>query len=127
MPLVNIVPKDETAQDILNGKMDDIRYSLKAVICGISGFPENDVIVRLVRPDAVNSDPYEADFVVYADTCPNEGLEARANDLCIEVAQALITIGLKDMKFEVWPRFLPGPWALVENGAIVDVVTYPRT
>jgi hypothetical protein len=126
MPLVNIVPKDRTVQVRLAQRMVEIRSGLKAVICGISGFPESDVFVRLTLPNAVDPDPLEVDFVVYADTCPHEGLEAKANELCIKMAQALIKFGLTDMRFEVWPRFLPGPWALVENGAIVDTVSHPR-
>ena len=127
MPLVRIVPKNETIQRVLAGKMGEIRPSLKSVICTISGFPEHDVIVSLVRPETVDPDPYEADFVVFADTCPHEGLEANANQLCTQMAQKLIDLGFTYLSFEVWLRFLPGPWCLVGDGKILDTVSHPRS
>lgn len=126
MPIVTIAPRDEEVLQALASRMADIRPRLKEVICSISGFPEDEVIVRLIKPDVVDPDPCEADFVVYADTCPHVGLEASANRLCEAIAMALIRTRLNDAVFEVWPRFLPGPWALVRNGEIVDTVSHPR-
>ncbi|HSX39058.1 MAG TPA: hypothetical protein VLI92_00470 [Candidatus Saccharimonadales bacterium] len=124
MPLINIEPKDLSVQQDLQARMQELRVGLKLVACRISGFESTDILVNLLHP-VVDADPHSADFVIYADTCPHEGLEARANELCEALALVAVELGFKS--FEVWPRFLPGPWCLVQNGVIVDRVSHPRT
>jgi len=53
-----------------------------------------------------------------------EDLEARADELCLAIAQVLINLGYEHGKFEVWPRFIPGSWCLVVNDKVVDKVLH---
>jgi len=126
MPLISIGPKNTEVQDALSAKMTMIRPALKRVVFNVCGFPENDVIVNLLHSDIVDADNFAADFVVFADTCPHKVLEARANELRTDIANILIDLGFTDSVFEVWLRFLPGPWCLVVHGRIIDTVDHPR-
>jgi len=125
MPIVNVVPVTETVEDVLAGRMGEIRALVKAAVCKASGFPEDDVLVNLMQCPYRSVDPASASFVVYADTCPHEDLELKADDLCRTVARVLAGM-FQQGSFEVWPRFLPGPWCLVRDGEIVDFVSHQR-
>jgi hypothetical protein len=107
--------------------MDEVRRRIKDVICLVSGFPRTDVIVNLLSCPFRDADPDSAELVLYVDTCPHEELEARADELCWEIARVLVELGFTaGLGAEVWPRFLPGPWMLVKDDKIVDKVSHPR-
>lgn len=127
MPLVSIIPTSESVEEALAEKIDQVRKELKEAICHISGFPEDDVLINLLSCPMRNADPASADMVVYADTCPHEELEARADELRNAIAGTIAMLGFSDGNgAEIWPRFLPGPWCLVKHGAIVDKVSHKR-
>jgi hypothetical protein len=126
MPLVNIEPSTKEVEDKLAARIEEIRKWMKDTICEVSGFPRHDVLVNLLRCNARDADPEGADFVVFADTNPNETLEGRANDLCRAIAKVFVDLGLANhLTIEIWPRFLPGPWCLLEKNQITDMVFHP--
>ena len=127
MPLVSIVPLTKEIEDVLADRIGELRNRIKNTICHISGFPRDDVIVNLMHCPYRNADPASVDFILYADTCPHEELEAKANKLCAAIGMVLADMGLTSGQgAEVWPRFLPGPWCLVKGRQIVDRVSHPR-
>lgn len=127
MPLVHLAPKTPEVEEVLAGRMSEIRLRLKGVIHQISGFPENDIIVELHNCIVRNPDPDGADVVVHADTCPEKDLEAHANELREEMARVFIELGLlAHLWIEIWLKFLPGPWCLIKDREIVDRVGHPR-
>lgn len=127
MPLVSIVPTTKLVEEVLADRIGELRGRIKDTICNISGFPRNDVIVNLLHCPYRNADPDSTNLILYADTCPHEELEIKANELCAMTGMVLADMGFTHGQgAEVWPRFLPGPWCLVKGREIVDRVGHPR-
>lgn len=130
MPVVKISPKDEQTEDMLADIMAALRPELKEVICRIAETTESDVIIDLMKCAIRDADPVAVPFVLYADTCPNEKLEPRADEMRNEIAKVLAFHGLSvGTGTEVWFRFLAGSWGLIKDGVIrdEDAVSHPWT
>jgi hypothetical protein len=127
MPIINLVPTTYEVEFRLNDLIGTVRDRLKSVICLISDYPIIDVLVNLLYCPYRNADPNSADLIVYAETCPDEKLEARADELRDAVARVLNELGFTTGQgTEVWPRFIPGSWCLIKNDTIVDSVSHVR-
>lgn len=127
MPVCTLVPTTVEAETRISMMTEELRSSLKKVICNSSGFPEYDVLIHFARCPYLDADPLAVDIVLYADTCPHEELEVKANSLRDLLAQVLINMGFTvGTGAEVWFRFLPGAWAFAKGGKILDIVDHPR-
>lgn len=127
MPLIGIHPKREDIEQHIEKLMHFLRPELKRVVGRISGFPESDVIVNLHKCSTADADPNASDFVVKAETNPNEDLESVANVLRDAIAKVFIDAGLTDyLVAEFWPLFLPGSWCMITQREIVHKVDHPK-
>lgn len=127
VPLVTIKPKTKEIENMLAGHMTWLRPSITKVIVSF-GVPESDVQVNLDFCTTRDPDPKAPSFVLFADTCPDEKLEKRADELRAKLAQKLDELGLTHHQgAEVWLRFLPGSWCCIKDGILVDEFLHNTT
>jgi len=124
--LVNIVPKTQKVEDVINEMMVDLRGALDELICRKTQSPEGDVIINLLKCPYRNADPMAADAVIYGETNPSKEFDEAADKLLAETARLLgdfgLTIQVATGGIEVWYRRIDGAWAQIQNGRIVDAV-----
>lgn len=126
MPLIDIKPKDQATEDMLAALMPQLRAHLKMYVGNVAHTPKEDVIVTLYRCEVRDADPDAADFVIYADTNPGEQIEEAAEAILATIVGTLTMYAslVAHRRIEIWPRFLPGPWCLLDDGKIVDEVKH---
>ena len=126
MPLVTFCPKNSEIESDLISKMEHLRAVVKTALWNVWEIPVHDAVVNLHKSAfAVEPDEYTADLVVLLETTPNRNLEKRADLLRNTLARALIANSdLYNLSIEIWIRFIPGSWCLVEEGEIKESVEH---
>lgn len=126
MPIIDLVPKTPVVEDLIYGKMDELRARIQAIVVERLDTLPWDVIVNLRACPYRDADPKGANTVVYLETSPGEKIETMAAALCHALAHLFAEFGLtEEPGTEVWIRYISGAWCLITNGQIVDS-TFPK-
>jgi hypothetical protein len=88
--------------------------------------PWEDIVINIQKSPIMWKDETTADVYIWVETNPGE-LETRADELRDALARLWSRLfTAKDYTAEVWVRFVPGSWCMVDSeGVVVDSVNYP--
>lgn len=129
MPVCTLFPKDAIQAEKLRTAIQSIRADVKRGLGELTGFPTNDILVRLAPP-WLDADPDGADTDFVIATCPNAEVARVAARMNEKVREIMLAHGFSvrvGEPTEVWgPLFWDGPWTKLDGGRVVDSVTYPH-